>query len=222
MGTAKVLQVGAGGLGSIIALQLTQQGVGALDVVDPDRVDLTNLSRQFYTREDIGAYKAHALPKRLAPFATAPTIIRGYAAAVEDTVLDEHHDIIICGVDNEPTNVTVAAQALHTGTPVVFVNVSADGEACRIFIQTPDGACFACYKPAALIPRPPRPCLPTPAIVDILHIAAGLAVRAATTLLLGQSIGDYNCRDLTMSGINIIKTVPRRKTCPLCSRTNMQ
>jgi molybdopterin/thiamine biosynthesis adenylyltransferase len=211
--------VGAGGLGSNIALPLTQQGIGSLTISEHDRVDFTNLSRQFYTSEDVGEYKAHALAKRLLPHATAPTVIRGYAAPFEASHLDQHTDLIICGVDNDAANIDVARAAIEKHLPVVFVNVSSDGEACRIFIQVPGGACFACYKPAALIPKPPQPCIPTPAIVDILHIAAGLAIRAATTLLLGDSIGDYNCRDFTMSGIDFSKTVPRRQTCPLCNPT---
>ena len=217
MGNARALVVGAGGLGGPVSHQLTQQGVGELNIIDNDRVDITNLSRQFYTARDVGQYKAHALPKRLRPFATGPTIIKGYAAKFEDVNLDEPPDIIVCGVDNDTANVSVAQYAHKHRIPVVFVNVSKDGEACRVFIQTPGAACFACYKPNALTPKPPAPCTPTPAIVDILHVATGLAVRATTTLLMGESIGDYNCRDLTMSGTDLTKTVQRRNECPLCS-----
>lgn len=220
MAKANVLLVGAGGLGSTIALQLVQQGIGGLDIVDHDRVDQTNRSRQFYTGRDIGAQKATALPKRLRPFATGPTIIRGYPTTFQEATLDTDHDLIICGVDNNPTNACVAAYALRTNTPVVFVNVSKDGEACRVFIQYPGAACFACYQPGALTPEPARPCLPTPAIVDILHIAAGLAVRSATSIIMGERIGNYNCRDLTISGIDLHKTVTRSTTCPLCSNSN--
>jgi molybdopterin/thiamine biosynthesis adenylyltransferase len=212
------LLVGAGGLGSTIALQLIQQGVGRLDIVDHDRVDTTNRARQFYTATDVGNYKAHALPKRLRPFATAPTTLRGYAATCQTAALDTDHNVIICGVDNDAANANIAARAHQHQTPAVFVNVSKDGEACRLFIQQPGGACFACYRPTALIPKPPQPCIPTPAIVDILHIAAGLAVRATTTLLHGDTIGPYNCRDLTMSGIDLTKTVSRSTTCPLCNQ----
>jgi len=213
---AKILLVGAGGLGSTIALQLTQQGIGRLDIVDHDRVDTTNRSRQFYTARDVGHYKAHALPQRLRPFATAPTIIRGYASTIQEADLDDDYRIIIAGVDNSQANIAAAAKGLRDQTPVVFVNVSKDGEACRVFIQNPGGACYACYRPHSLIPSPPAPCTPTPAIVDILHIATGLAVRAATTLLHGETIGDYNCRDLTMTGTDITKTVERRPRCLLC------
>lgn len=214
---ASILLIGAGGLGSNISLLLVQLGIGRLTIVDHDRVDNTNRSRQFYTARDIGKYKTHALPLRLRPFATAPTIIKGYAAKFPTDDIGHDHDLIICGVDNDAANVSAAAYALAHHEPVVFINVSKDGQACRVFIQTPGNACFACYKPTALIPKPPAPCTPTPAIVDILHIAAGLAVRAATTLLLGDSIGDYNCRDFTMDGIDITKTVPRRPTCVLCN-----
>lgn len=213
---AKILLVGAGGLGSTIALQLTQQVIGRLDIVDHDRVDTTNRSRQFYTARDVGHYKAHALPQRLRPFATAPTIIRGYASTIQEATLDDDYDLIIAGVDNSQANIAAAAKGLRDQTPVVFVNVSKDGEACRLFVQNPGGACYACYRPTSLVPRPRAPCLPTPAIVDILHIATGLAVRATTTLLLGTAIGEYNCRDLTMTGTDLTKTVQRRNECPLC------
>ncbi len=56
------------------------------------------------------------------------------------------------GVDNDPANVAVAKLAVERRKPAVSINVSRDGEACRVFVQRPNEACFACYKPRALVP----------------------------------------------------------------------
>lgn len=76
---ARVAIAGAGGLGSNIAVMLTRTGVGHLHIVDFDRVELSNLNRQHYRLEHIGAYKAEALKKQLAE-------INPYVEVVIDTV----------------------------------------------------------------------------------------------------------------------------------------
>lgn len=63
--TAKVAIVGCGGLGSNIAVQLTRAGIGALHLIDFDRVELSNLNRQHFFLEDLGSYKVEALAKQL-------------------------------------------------------------------------------------------------------------------------------------------------------------
>ena len=91
----------------------------------------------------------------------------------------------------------------------------------RLFIQRPGEACFACYRPQALhAGQERRACTPVPAIADILHVAVGFAARAAVGELLGLPIGDFNLRDLTLSGFDIKNTVQRNPGCPLCGASN--
>lgn len=226
--SSKILLVGAGGLGSNQGKILIQMGIaGGIDWADPDLVEDSNRNRQFFTADDVGKPKSHQVLINLAPFATAPTRLRGFYMTFEEWLVRHgrnRYHAICCGVDSLPTMVNVAKYGLATRTPVVFINVSEDGECCRIFIQRPGPGdpCFACYLPSALAPRQTeaarRPCLPVPAIADILHVAVGLGTRAVVGEILGVPIGDYNCRDISFSGIDLVKTVFKKSECPLCRR----
>lgn len=198
-------------------------GLGVLDFIDPDVVEDSNRNRQLFTAADVGKPKAHQVLLNLEPYATYRTALRGYYMTFEEWSSDRRrprYHVICCGVDSLPTMVAVARYGLARGTTVVFTNVSEDGECCRIFIQRPghDQACFGCYNPAALAPAKEdrRPCAPVPAIADILHVAVGLSARATVGEILGVPIGDYNCRDVSFSGIDLVKTITKQRACPLC------
>lgn len=223
----KFLLVGAGGLGSNLAKILVQIGTSSVFLIDPDLVEDSNRNRQFFTLEDVGKPKAHRLLSNLAPFATARTRLCGYYLSFEAWLVKfgrrSRFDMICCGVDSIPTMANVARFGLETQTPVVYLNVSENGEACRMFLQRPtaDAPCFVCYLPDALAPRQVSrtPCLPIPAIADILHVAVGLGARAAMGEIMGSPIGEYNCRDFTFGGIDLVRTIAKRPDCPLCSQS---
>jgi molybdopterin/thiamine biosynthesis adenylyltransferase len=215
--------VGGGGLGSNQGKIHQQSGVRQIDYVDGDLVEDSNRNRQFFTADDVGKPKAHQVLKNLAPFAVFSTLLRGYFLTFEEWAKQSRrpkYDVVVCGVDALPTMVAVAKYGLRTNTPVVFVNVSHDGDACRIFIQRAgkDDPCFGCYLPRALNHERSRdqPCVPTPAIADILQVAVGFAARAAVGEILGVPIGDYNCRDITFSGFDIKRNIEKKDTCSLC------
>jgi molybdopterin/thiamine biosynthesis adenylyltransferase len=215
--------VGYGGIGSNQAKILVQMGFGQIDGIDPDLAEDSNRNRQLFTEKDVGKPKAHQVLKNLEPYAVARTALRGYFMTFEEWAKGRRrprYDVICCGVDSLPTMVAVATYALARRIPVVYTNISKDGEAMRVFIQRPGNTapCFACYMPEALAHHGHRdqPCVPVPAIADILQVAVGFGARAAIGEILGLPIGDYNCRDLTFSGFDIKKTVPKRLDCPLC------
>lgn len=221
--SAKILLVGAGGLGSNQGKILVQMGAGGLVFIDPDLVEDSNRNRQFFRAEDVGKPKAHQVIENLAPYATHRALLRGYFMTFEDWLTQyrrRRYTAICCGVDSLATMVAVARHGLTTRTPVVFTNVSEDGECCRIFIQRPGSAqpCFACYRPDAitLLLAERRPCVPVPAIADVLHVAVGFGTRAAIGEIFGVPIGDYNCRDISFAGIDLVKNIVKRDNCPLC------
>jgi hypothetical protein len=132
------------------------------------------------------------------------------------------YDVICCAIDSEPACARVARFAVQTTTPAVFTAVSWDGDGCRIFIQRPGEACFGCYRPQSV--KPPSlgeertRCIPSPAIADILHVAVGFSIRALVGEILGDPIGrDWNCRDITLSGISIKQQIERKAGCPVCT-----
>jgi len=221
---SRICQIGAGGLGGPIAKTLVQMGA-ATDLVDFDTVEVSNLNRQLFRVEDLGEPKPHALLDNISPYTTRAMTLRGFWMSADEfaetSASDRDYDIYSAGVDSDQANLTAAKLGIADRKPVVFINVSRDGEACRVFIQRPEQACFACYKPRVL--EPPKPvlgCTRTPAIADILQVAAGLAVRAIVGELMGEPIGPYNCRDLSMPGFDHIQTIKKRPGCPLCGGDN--
>ena len=160
-----------------------QAGVGQIGVVDGDVVEDSNRNRQLFTATDVGQPKAHRVLNNLEPYAVYRTVLRGYFMTFEEWLLRprrQKYDVICCGVDSIPTMISVAAYGLQQRVPVVFTNVSIDGESCRIFIQRPgpNDPCFACYMPRALGHQVYRdqPCVPVPAIADILQVAVGFGL----------------------------------------------
>jgi molybdopterin/thiamine biosynthesis adenylyltransferase len=219
---ASVLLIGSGGLGSNQGKIFVQMGLSRIGFVDGDLVEDSNRNRQMFTAEDVGSPKVHQALKNLEPYATNQSLLRGYFMHFEEWCKQPRrgkYSVLCCGVDSIPSMLAVSAYGLMTKTPVVFTNVSADGEAARIFIQRSgeNDPCFACYRPEALNwQQQKQSCAPIPAIADILHVAVGLGARATVSEILGVPIGDYNCRDFTFAGFDIKRTIPKRSDCQLC------
>ncbi|HEY7096315.1 MAG TPA: molybdopterin-synthase adenylyltransferase MoeB [Terriglobales bacterium] len=185
---ARVLCIGAGGLGSPLALYLAAAGVGTLGIVDFDVVDYTNLQRQIiHSTEDVGRKKlesATASLKAINPFvevvpfdtrlssANALEIFRGF-------------DVIADGTDNFPTRYLVNDACVLTGKPNVYGSIFRFEGQASVF-ATEDGPCYRC-----LYPEPPPPGLvPSCAEGGVLGILPGLVgVMQATEvikLILGK------------------------------------
>jgi molybdopterin/thiamine biosynthesis adenylyltransferase len=220
---SSVLLVGAGGLGGNLGKIFTQMGFGQLDLVDPDLVEDSNRNRQLFTADDVGKPKTHSALRNLKPYAVHNTILRGFFTSFEEWESQDKgysYNAVCCGVDSVPTMVAVARYGLRRNVPVVFINVSEDGEGCRIFIQrsTSDEPCFGCYRPLALnhISTRDMRCVPVAAIADILQVAVGFGARATVGEILGLPIGDYNCRDISFSGFDVKKIVAKKHACQLC------
>jgi adenylyltransferase/sulfurtransferase len=151
---AKVLLVGAGGLGSPSALYLAAAGVGTLGLVDADVVDLSNLQRQIlHSTDRIGVPKAESAKQTIN--ALNPDVqVRIYNEPLTtDNVMDifRDYDIIVDGCDNFPTRYLVNDAAVLAGKPVVHGSIfQFDGQA-SVF-KTPEGPCYRC-----LFPTPPPP-----------------------------------------------------------------
>jgi molybdopterin/thiamine biosynthesis adenylyltransferase len=151
---AKVLLVGAGGLGSPSALYLAAAGVGTLGLVDADVVDLSNLQRQIlHSTDRIGVPKAESAKQTIN--ALNPDVqVRIYNERLTtDNVMDifRDYDIIVDGCDNFPTRYLVNDAAVLAGKPVVHGSIfQFDGQA-SVF-KTPEGPCYRC-----LFPTPPPP-----------------------------------------------------------------
>jgi sulfur-carrier protein adenylyltransferase/sulfurtransferase len=185
---ARVLCIGAGGLGSPLALYLAAAGVGTLGVVDFDVVDYTNLQRQIiHTTADVGRKKlASAADKvkainpfvELHPFETRLT---------SENALDlfRDFDIVVDGTDNFPTRYLVNDACVLTGKPNVYGSIFRFEGQVSVF-ATQNGPCYRC-----LYPEPPPPGLvPSCAEGGVLGILPGLVgvmqATEAIKLILGK------------------------------------
>jgi sulfur-carrier protein adenylyltransferase/sulfurtransferase len=185
---AKVLCIGAGGLGSPLALYLAAAGVGTLGVVDFDVVDYTNLQRQvIHTTADVGRKKLDSAAEKvkainpfidLRPFETKLTSENALELFCD-------FDIIVDGTDNFPTRYLVNDACVLTGKPNVYGSIFRFEGQVSVF-ATKDGPCYRC-----LYPEPPPPGLvPSCAEGGVLGILPGLVgvmqATEAIKLILGK------------------------------------
>lgn len=216
---AKILLIGAGGLGSHIAPTLVRKGIGKVIMLDHDTVAPSNLNRQRFYQEDIGEAKVVALAQNLLAECIAETEIEGWVGSLEQAVEQSHRfdcDVVICGVDNNPAR-TLASQYFGSlKKPVIFTAVSADADHGYVFVQQPGRACLGCLFPD-MVSDDRYPCPGTPAIADILQAVGALAVYAVDTLITNRQ-RTWNYRRLSLSGISGqgSAVIPQRLNCTNC------
>src|SRR5689334_21840821 len=187
---ARVLCIGAGGLGSPLALYLAAAGVGTLGLVDFDVVDYTNLQRQIiHTTADVGRKKLESAAEKLKainPFLELRTFetMLSSANALE---LFRDFDIVADGTDNFPTRYLVNDACVFLGKPNVYGSIFRFEGQASVF-ATKDGPCYRC-----LYPEPPPPgVVPSCAEGGVLGILPGLVgvIQATETIKLILGTGD--------------------------------
>jgi adenylyltransferase/sulfurtransferase len=187
---AKVLCIGAGGLGSPLTLYLAAAGVGTLGVVDYDTVDLTNLQRQIlYSSADVGRTKLEAAKERLTQL--NPEIeIRTHSmqlASWNALELFQDYDIIADGTDNFPTRYLVNDACVLLGKPNVYASIFRFEGQVSVFDAT-RGPCYRCMFPEP----PPAGLVPSCAEGGVLGVLPGIlgTLQALEVLKLILGIGD--------------------------------
>ncbi len=187
---ARVLLVGAGGLGAPLGLYLTAAGVGHIGIVDGDIVDSSNLQRQvIYTTDDVGVSKLAAAKRRLNGLNPYTEITTYDTRLTSDNALDifKDYDIIVDGTDNFPTRYLVNDACVLLGKPNVYGSIFRFEGQVSVFYAK-EGPCYRC-----LYPEPPPPGLvPSCAEGGVLGVLPGIvgALQAAETIKLILGIGD--------------------------------
>lgn len=151
---AKVLVIGAGGLGCPILQYIAAAGVGTIGVIDDDTVDQTNLQRQIlYTHEDIGLPKAEQAAKRLQAINPYITVTPYVAKLTKENALDlfAQYDIIVDGSDNFATRYLVNDASVLTNKPLVFGSIFKFEGQVSVF-NYEGSPTYRC-----LYPNPPQP-----------------------------------------------------------------
>ena len=186
---AKVLCVGAGGLGAPLAMYLAAAGVGTLGLIDFDVVDVTNLQRQIiHGTKDIGKKKIDSAFETLTDINPHVKLIRHEVALTSENALDilKDYDVVVDGTDNFPTRYLVNDACVLLGKPNVYGSIFRfEGQVT--VLCTDDGPCYRC-----LYPEPPPPGLvPSCAEGGVLGILPGTVgmLQATETLKLILGIG---------------------------------
>ena len=146
---ARVLVVGAGGLGSSVALHLAAAGVGTLGLVDDDHVDLSNLHRQLlYGARDLGRPKLDAAADRLADLNAHVRVVRHVTrlVAANARALVADYQLVVDGTDNFAARYAVNDACVALGIPNVHGSVHRFEGQVSVF-AAPGGPCYRCLHP---------------------------------------------------------------------------
>ncbi len=217
---AKVLLIGAGGLGAPLGLYLAAAGVGHLGLVDFDVVDFTNLQRQVtFGTKDVGRPKLEAAAERLRDLNPEIEITLHEAKLASDNALDilRGYDIVADGTDNFPTRYLVNDACVLLGKPNVYGSIFRfEGQATVFALK--DGPCYRC-----LYPEPPPPGLvPSCAEGGVLGVLPGIvgSIQANETIQLILGAGEsLKGRLLVFDALKMrFRELRLRKNpdCPVC------
>ena len=188
---AKVLLIGAGGLGSPASLYLAAAGVGRLGIVDADVVDASNLQRQIvHSTDTLGRPKVESAKRTIEALNPDVEVVAYEERLTSDNVdriLDDGWDLIVDGADNFPTRYLVNDASVWHGVPVVHGSIYRFDGQVTVFAPH-EGPCYRC-----LFPTPPPPELaPSCAEGGVLGVLPGIvgSLQANEALKLALGAGD--------------------------------
>jgi sulfur-carrier protein adenylyltransferase/sulfurtransferase len=217
---AKVLMVGAGGLGSPAAYYLAAAGVGTLGIIDNDVVDISNLQRQILHANDrVGTPKVESAKKTLEGLNPDVKVIPYQAKLTSENIMEilKDYDLVVDGCDNFPTRYLVNDACVLTGKPNVHGSIfQFEGQATVFYPGL--GPCYRCLYPEP----PPAEMAPSCAEAGVLGVLPGLigVIEALEAIKLILQKGDslvgrlLTFNTLTME-INTLK-LRRDPNCPMC------
>lgn len=188
---ARILCIGAGGLGSPATLYLAAAGVGALGLVDADQVDSSNLQRQIlYGTDDVGIPKVEVAQSRLRAINPDLEIVRHDAqlTSANATEIVAPYDVVIDGSDNFPTRYLSNDVCVFARKPNIYGSVFRFEGQASVFAPHLGGPCYRC-----LFPEPPPPgAAPSCAEAGVLGVLPGIIglIQATEALKLILGAGE--------------------------------
>lgn len=219
---ARVLLLGAGGLGSPAALYLAAAGVGTLGIVDNDEVDLSNLQRQvIHSSERIGVSKVDSAEQTITALNPDVKVVGHKLRLGPENIMDvlPGYDIVVDGLDNFPTRYLLNDASVRLRIPVVSAAILGFEGQLSVF-KPYEGPCYRC-----LFPTPPPPELaPSCGANGVLGVLPGtmglLQATEVIKLILGQGeplVGRLMLYDALAAEFTEVK-IHRDPDCPICSR----
>jgi adenylyltransferase/sulfurtransferase len=218
--SARVLTVGAGGLGSPLSLYLAAAGVGTIGIVDFDVVDLTNLQRQIvHGTSTLGRPKLESAEERLTDLNPNVRIERHETRLTSENALEilADYDIVVDGTDNFPTRYLVNDACVLLGKPNVYGSIFRfEGQASLFY--APEGPCYRC-----LYSEPPPPGLvPSCAEGGVLGVLPGIigSIQALETIKWIIGAGDSLLGRLVLFDALKLRfrelALRKDPACPIC------
>ncbi len=219
---AKVLLLGAGGLGSPTALYLAAAGVGTLGIVDDDDVDLSNLQRQvIHTSERIGISKVDSAEQAIRALNPDVKVVKYPVRLGAQNIVQiiEGYDVIVDGVDNFPTRYLLNDATVRLRIPVVSASILGFDGQLSVF-KPYEGPCYRCL----FREPPPAELAPSCGANGVLGVLPGtmglLQATEVVKLIVGigePAIGRLLLYDALAATLTEVK-VRRDPDCPICSR----
>jgi molybdopterin/thiamine biosynthesis adenylyltransferase/rhodanese-related sulfurtransferase len=219
---AKVLLLGAGGLGSPVALYLAAAGVGTLGIVDDDDVDLSNLQRQVaHTNDRIGVAKVDSAEQSINEINPDVEVVKYKTRLDAGNVMEivEGYDVIVDGADNFPTRYLLNDATVRLQKPVVSASILGFDGQLSVF-KPYDGPCYRCLYPTP----PPAELAPSCGANGVLGVLPGtmgmLQATEVIKLIVGAGeplIGRLLLYEALSETFTELK-VKRDPACPICSR----
>jgi molybdopterin/thiamine biosynthesis adenylyltransferase len=218
---ARVVCVGAGGLGSPVAMYLAAAGVGTLGIVDFDRVDLTNLQRQLlHDTDDVGRPKVDSAADRINGINPEVSVVKHDVILNSDNALDilGRYDVVVDGSDNFPVRYLVNDATQMLGKPLVYGSIfQFDGQA-TVFLPGQGTPCYRC-----LFPEPPPPgTVPSCAEGGVFGVLPGIvgSIQAVEAIKLITGVGEplvgrlllFNALDMEFTTVKL----RWNPGCPVC------
>jgi molybdopterin/thiamine biosynthesis adenylyltransferase/rhodanese-related sulfurtransferase len=219
---AKVLLLGAGGLGSPTALYLAAAGVGTLGIVDDDVVDLSNLQRQvIHSTATVGTPKVDSAEIAINGLNPDVKVVKYQARLDASNIMEiiEGYDVIVDGVDNFPTRYLLNDATVRLQIPVVSASILGFDGQLSVFAPY-DGPCYRCLYPVP----PPAELAPSCGANGVLGVLPGVMglLQAVEVVKLVTGAGDpligrlllYEALSTSFTELK----VRRDPECPICSR----
>ena len=219
---AKVLLLGAGGLGSPAALYLAAAGVGTLGIVDDDVVDISNLQRQvIHTSDRVGVSKVDSAEETITALNPDVKVVKHKLRLGPENIMDvlTGYDVVVDGLDNFPTRYLLNDASVRLQIPVVSAAILGFDGQLSVF-KPYDGPCYRCLFPVP----PPAELAPSCGANGVLGVLPGtmglLQATEVIKLILGVGdplIGRLLMYDALAATVTEVR-VRRDPECPICSR----
>jgi len=219
---ARVLLLGAGGLGSPTALYLAAAGIGELGIVDDDVVDLSNLQRQvIHNTERVGVSKVDSAEQTITALNPDVKVNKHKVRLGPDNIMDilPHYDIVVDGLDNFPTRYLLNDASVRLRIPVVSAAILGFDGQLSVF-KPYEGPCYRCLFP---VPPPAElaPSCGANGVIGVLPGTMGLLQATEVIKLIldigNPLIGRLMMYDALAATVTEVK-VRRDPNCPICSR----